>query len=180
MSSDNDNEELKKAKFYYDTVLKLDAISAKSYERTNSKINILIGVLSTVIPILTGVGYVVLSNTLAVSFFIVYLISLSTLVWALAKCVHLLAPTWLYALDVGEIMKKYDKKPLSYIIFKVTSTWEDTVKKNFGKINSLASDLEGIVRLTIIGLGLLVVSFLLLGVEFYLMEHPVELMILLF
>jgi hypothetical protein len=182
MSSDDDNNELKKAKYYYEAVLKLHELSQKSYERTNKKIDILIGVLSTVIPILTGIGYVVLSSTLAVSFFVVYLFSLSTFVWALAKCVHLLAPRRFFCVDVGKLMKKHDKKPLSYIIFKVSSTWEDTVKKNFAKINSLGVDLEGIVRLIIIGLGLLVVSFLLLGVEFYLMEHsadPTALLILL-
>lgn len=63
MSVADDNDELKKAKFYYEAVLKIDEHAQKSYERVNTKINIYITVLSTLIPILTGVGYIAFSST---------------------------------------------------------------------------------------------------------------------
>ncbi len=169
MSSGDNNEELKKAKFYYDAVLKLEELSQKSYERTNTKTNIFIGVLSTVIPILTGIGYVVLSNTFAISFFVFYLISLSVLVWALAKCVHLLGPTWFTCIDLGYHMKANDKKPLSYIIFKISSKWEDIIKRNFSTIGDFFFGLQQIVRLIIVGLTALVFAFSQLGTEYYVM-----------
>jgi hypothetical protein len=182
MSVADDNDELKKAKFYYEAVLKTDGHAQKSYERVNTKINIYITVLSTLIPILTGVGYVAFSSTLAVPFFTVYLISLGVFVWALAKCLYLLTPRKFSLVDVGDIMKRYDKKPVSYIISKVAATWEETVKESATTVSSLGSDLGSIAKLIIIGLGLLVISFLLLGVEFYLTAHsanPTALMILL-
>lgn len=170
MSAD-DNEELKKAKFYYDAVLKLEELSQKSYERTNTKINIFIGVLSTVIPILTGIGYVVLSNTLAMSFFVFYVISLSLLVGALAKCVQLLSPQWFLCIDVNYFMKAYRKKPLDYIVSKIASKWESIIQRNFGKINLFFSGLRQIVTLIIIGLTALVFAFIQLGIEYYLIPN---------
>jgi hypothetical protein len=167
----DDNGELKKAKFYYDAVLKLEELSQKSYERTNTKINIFIGVLSTVIPILTGIGYVVLSNTLAMSFFAFYVISLSVLVGALAKCVQLLSPQWFLCIDINYFMKSYRKKPLDYIISKIASKWESIIQKNFEKINLFFSGLQQIVRLIIVGLTALVFAFIQLGIEYYLIPN---------
>ncbi len=95
-------------------------------------------------------------------------------VYALAKSVYLLLPIRLYAVEVGKIMQRYDEEPLSYVMFKVISTWEDTIKKSIAKISTIGSNLGEIVKLIIIGLGLLVVSFLLLGVEFYLMESSAD------
>jgi hypothetical protein len=174
MPSDDDNEELKKAKFYYEAVLKLEELSQKSYERTNTKINIFIGVLSTIIPILTGIGYVVLSNAFAASFFIFYVISLSILVGALAKCVHLLGPKWFACIDIGHFMKKYRKESSDYVISKVASKWEAIIQRNFGKISLFSSGLQQIVRLTIVGLIALVFAFVQLGIEFYLMPILIE------
>jgi hypothetical protein len=123
MSPEDEDGELKKAQFYYDAVVKADEISMRSYERTNAKISLFIGVLSTVIPILTGLGYLVLSNTIAVPFFIFYVISLSFFIIALGECVHLLAPKYFDCADFGKLVVRYDKKPLNFIIFKIAHTW---------------------------------------------------------
>jgi hypothetical protein len=164
---EDENGELKKAQFYYDAVVKADEISTRSYERTNTKISLFIGVLSTVIPILTGLGYLVLSNTIAVPFFIFYVISLTFFVVALADCVHLLSPRYFYCVDFGKLMIRYDKKSLDFIIFKIAHTWEDVVKDNVKRINSLRSGLWLTVRLIIVGLVALVFSFTLLGTDYY-------------
>lgn len=168
MSDEDENGEVKKARFYYETVVKSDEMSTRSYERTNTKINLFIGVLSTVIPILTGLGYVVLSNTIAVSFFVFYVVSLSIFVTALAKCVHLLAPRYFLCVDFGELMVRYEKKSLDFIIFKIAHTWEDAVKENVNRIKKLRSGLQQTVQLIIIGLTALVFSFVLLGIDYYL------------
>jgi hypothetical protein len=167
MPPENENDELKKARFYFDAVVKADEISTKSYERTNTKISLFIGVLSTVIPILTGLGYVVLSNTIAVPFFLFYAISLVLFVVALVECVHLLAPKYLGCPDFGGLMAEYDKKPLDFIIFKIATSWEDVVKDNVRRINTLFSGLQRVVQLTISGLVALAFSFSLLGIDYY-------------
>jgi len=170
MSSEPNDEKLQKSKFYYDAVLKLEELSQKSYERTNTKINIFIGVLSTVIPILTGIGYVVLSNTLAISFFVFYLISLCVFIWALAKCVQLLSPTWFTCIEIGAFMKEYNKKPLSYIVSKISSKWEAIIRRNFERIGSFAFGLQQIVRLIIVGLTSLIFALVQLAIQYYLID----------
>jgi len=170
MPLEDENGELKKARFYYDAVVKADEISTRSYERTNAKINLFIGVLSTVIPILSGLGYLVLSNIIAVPFFIFYIISLTFFVVALAQCVHLLSPKYFDCVDFGKLVVRYDKEPLDFIIFKIAHTWEEVVKKNVKRINSLRSGLWRTVRLIIVGLIALVLSFSLLGTDYYLID----------
>ena len=67
--------------------------------------------------------------------------SLIVFVYALAKSVYLLLPIRLYAVEVGKIMQRYDEEPLSYVMFKVISTWEDTIKKSIAKISTIGSNL---------------------------------------
>ncbi len=163
--------EIKKAEFYYNAIAHFDESSTKAYERNNAKINVFIGVLSTVIPILTGVGYLTLTNMSTISFFIFYLISLSVLVIALAKCVHLLAPKWFSMVETGEIMKDNDKEKASFIMFQVTANWEDCIKENVRKVNKLYSGLKLVVRLTIVGLIGLILAFSSLGIEYFLVSY---------
>jgi len=168
LSSGEENDEVKKARFYYETVVKADEISTRSYERTNSKISLFIGVLSAVIPLLTGLGYVVLSKSIVVPFFIFYVLCLVFLVWALATCVHLLAPKYFICVDFGEFMVDYEEESLDYIMFRISHTWEYAIKENIKRILALGTALQRTVRLIMIGLLALVFSFILLGIHYYL------------
>lgn len=171
VEAEKERNELEKAKFYYNAVAEFNKASTKSYERNNAKINVFIGVLSTVIPILTGVGYLTLSNMQTLSFFVFYVISLSVLVIALAKCVHLLAPKWFSCIETGEIMKDYDMEKPSFIIYKVAANWEDCIKENIEKVNTLYSGLKLVVRLIIIGLIGLILAFFSLGIEYFVISY---------
>ncbi|UCE16062.1 MAG: hypothetical protein JSV12_00105 [Candidatus Bathyarchaeota archaeon] len=170
LPSEEENDEVKKARFYYEAVVKADEISTRSYERINSKISLFIGVLSAVIPLLTGLGYVVLSSSIVVPFFIFYVICLVFLIFALATCVHLLSPKYFICVDFGDFMVTYDEKSLDFIIFKISHTWEYAIKENINRILSLGSALQRTVRLIIIGLLALVFSFTLLGIDYYLVD----------
>jgi len=174
MSSEEENDEVKKAKFYYETVVKADEISTRSYERINSKISLFIGVLSAVIPLLTGLGYLVLSSSIVVPFFIFYVICLVFLIFALATCVHLLSPKYFICVDFGDFMVSYDEESLDFIIFKISHTWEYAIKENINRILALGSALQRTVRLMIIGLLALIFSFTLLGIDFYLSDFLKE------
>jgi hypothetical protein len=169
MLTDREKEDQEKAKFYFDAVLKLEDISQKSYERVNAKINIFIGVLSTVIPILTGLGYIVLSNIVSISFFVFYIASLGILVSALATCVHLLSPKWFTCIDINQYMRTYDKNNFSYLITKIAAKWDSIVKKNISAVNTAFVGLQMTVKLIVIGLAALVFAFLQLGIEYYLL-----------
>jgi len=160
-------EELEKAKFFYDSVVKLDEISTRAYERNKTKIDIMLGVLSAVIPISTGVGYYILSNIFSFPFFFLFVSCLFSFVLALARGVYLLEPKWFLYVDVKMLMKRYENEPLSFILFKVASTWDDTINKNISVINSLRSGLRQMVVFIIVGLSLLVLAFIALGIELY-------------
>lgn len=162
--------ELKKAKFFYESVAKLQEISTKVYDRTKKKIDMMLGVLSTAIPISTGVGYYILDNTFSFPFFVLFVFSLAFLVAAMAKGVLLLEPKWFLYVDVKMLMERYDGEPLSFIIFKVASTWDDVIKKNISGINSFRSGLKQMVILILTGLSLLILAFTILGIEMYLMK----------
>jgi hypothetical protein len=64
-------------------------------------------------------------------------------------------------------MKKYDKKPLSYIIFKISSKWENIIRRNFAEIGLSFSGLQEIVGLIIVGLTSLVFAFIQLATDYY-------------
>jgi len=168
MIAPTEKDEREKASFYYDAVSKMEESFTKSYERNISKVQIFIGILSAVIPILTGVGYLTLSDMSTISFFLFYAISLGILVITLAKCVHLLAPKWFTCVDTGEILRKNDNETLSYNMFQVAASWEDCIKDNIKEINTLYSGVKLIVWSTIIGLVGLIFAFLSLGIEYYL------------
>lgn len=163
-------DELETAKFFYASVTKLDEISTRAYERNKEKIHIIMGVLSTVIPLSTGVGYYILSSMFTLPFFILFLITLSSLVGALARGVLLLEPKWFLYVDVKMLIQRYEKKPLSFILSKVASTWDDTIEKNISVINSLRSGIRQMVILIFVGLVLLIIAFLALGIEMYVMK----------
>jgi hypothetical protein len=65
-------------------------------------------------------------------------------------------------------MKELDNEPLDYNIFKIASTWNDIIQSNVAKINEAHADLKQVVELIIIGLGFLLVAFVLLGIDYYL------------
>lgn len=173
-------DELEKARFFYDSVAKLDEISTRAYERNKEKIHIILGVLSTVIPLSTGVGYYILSNVFSFPFFVLFLLSLSFFVGALARGVLLLEPKWFLYVDVKMLIQRYEKKPLSFILFKIASTWDDTIEKNISVINSLRSGIRQMVKFILVGLTLLVIAFLTLGIELCLirMQNDSTLLIL--
>jgi len=160
-------DELKKAKFFYDSVAKLDEISMRAYERSKEKIHIILGVLSTVIPLSTGVGYYILKDMFSFPFFVLFVLSLGSFVVALSRGVLLLEPKWFLYVDVKMLIQRYERKPLSYIIYKVASTWDDTIEKNISVINSLRSGIRQMVIMIIVGLLLLIFAFLVLGVQLH-------------
>ena len=68
MSAHIETEEYKKAKFYYESIDKFDKVVRNSYKRLNSKVDIFIGILTTVIPILTGIGAIIVTNVVSYLF----------------------------------------------------------------------------------------------------------------
>jgi hypothetical protein len=167
-------EELEKAKFLYDCVAKSDDIATKAYERINAKIHTILGVLSTVIPISIGIGYYILSSSFSLPFFLLFIASLVFFIIALGKSIHLLDPKWFLYVDARMLMERYDDKPLSFIVFKIASTWDDVVNKNVQVTNSLRSGLRQVVFSILIGLCFLILAFIALGVQFYLRGAQVD------
>jgi hypothetical protein len=164
LSSD---EDLKKAKFFYELVRKAEETSTKANERNITKVQIMLSVLSTVIPISTGIGYYILSNTFSIPFFLLFVFSLVFFILATCRGVYLFDPRWFRYVDVKLLMERYEKEPLSFIIFKISSTLHDANEKNIKIINDSKAGLKHMVILTIVGLALLTVAFSVLGLQMY-------------
>lgn len=162
-----DEEELQKAKFYRESVLKLEEVTTKAYERSMTKIQVMLGVLSTVIPISTGVGYYILSNTFSLPFFLLFVGSLISFILSIIRGVVLLNPKWFTYKDIKLLVERYIDTPLSFLIFKIATNLFDSNEKNVKVVNSLRSGLKHMVILTIIGLILLTIAFSVLGVQIY-------------
>jgi cytochrome b561 len=164
MSSD---EDLKKAEFFYELVTKAEETSTKANERNTTKVQIMLSVLSTVIPISTGIGYYILSNTFSIPFFLLFVFSLIFFIIATCRGVYLLESKWFRYVDVGLLMERYDKEPLSFIIYKIASTLHDANEKNIKTINASKTGLKQMVVLIIAGLVVLTVAFSILGLQMY-------------
>lgn len=164
MSSD---EDLKKAEFFYELVRKAEETSTKANERNITKVQIMLSVLSTVIPISTGIGYYILSNTFSIPFFLLFVFSLIFFIIATCRGVYLLDSKWFRYVDVGLLMERYDKESLFFIIYKIASTLHDANEKNIKIINASKAGLKQMLILTIVGLALLTVAFSVLGLQMY-------------
>src|SRR5271157_3091756 len=164
MSSD---EDLKKAQFFYELVRKAEETSTQANERNTTKVQIMLSVLSAVIPISTGIGYYILSNTFSVPFFLLFVSRLIFFIIATCRGVYLLESKWFRYVDVGLLMERYDKEPLSFIIYKIASTLHDANEKNIKIINASKTGLKQMVILTIAGLVMLTIAFSVLGLQMY-------------
>lgn len=161
------NEDLKKAEFFYELVRKAEAISTRANERNITKAQIMLSVLSTIIPISTGIGYYILSNTFSIPFFLFFIVSLVFFIIATCRGIYLLDSKWFRYVDVGLLMERYDQEPLFFIISKIASTLHDANEKNVRIINASKVGLKQMIILTVAGLGFLTVAFFIMGLQIY-------------
>jgi hypothetical protein len=162
-----DDEELQKARFYHDSVLRLGEATTKAYERNMTKIQMMLGILSAIIPISTGVGYYILSNTFSLQFFFLFVSCLIFFILATIRGVVLLNPKWFTYKDIKLLVKRYADESLSFMIFKIATNLFDSNEKNVKVVNSLRSGLKQMSILIIVGLILLISAFFLLGIQIY-------------
>ena len=161
---DSDEEELKKARFFFELALKSDEVLQKANERLNEKVKGLITISATLIPIVVGLGYYILKQTTTYWVLISFLLSLASFVLSIIIEVFIQRPTGFRFLNPKKFMRKFQKKPLVYVINKSASTWSDTVAKNKRVINSKEFWLDAMLSLVCLGLAILVVTFLALGI----------------
>jgi hypothetical protein len=161
----SDDEELQKAKFYHESVLKLVENTTKEYEGSITKIQVMLGIFSTIIPILAGLGYYILSHTFSFSFFVLFVASLVSFILATIRGVVLLNSTLFTYKDIKMLVERYVDESLSFLIFKIATNLFDSNEKNIAVIKSLSTGLKHMIVLTIVGLVLLTIAFSWLGIH---------------
>ena len=161
------DDELEKAKFYNASVLKLEEATTKAYEHSITKIQIMLGIVSAIIPISAGVGYYILSNTFSLFFFLLFVGSLVSFILATVRGVILLDTKWFEYKNLKLLVERYVKESLSFMIFRITTNLFDANDHNVGVVNSLRAGLKQMVILIIVGLILLTIAFSILGVQIY-------------
>jgi len=158
-----EEEELQKAKFFFKLALKSDAVLQKANERLNEKIKGFIAISATLVPIVVGLGYYILTQKTANWVFIPFLLSLGSFVLSIIIGVFIQRPTGFRFLNPKKFKRKWDQKPLIFVVYKSASTWSDIVAKNKRVINSKEFWLDAMLGLICLGSAILAVTFLALG-----------------
>jgi hypothetical protein len=154
------DEELKKAQFFFDFVAKADHKTEQSNERVLKKIHGVLTLASTLVPVVFGLGYFVLSQTKQQATAIPIFLSLILFLVAIARGIFLLKPKQFFYLDVLKLIEKYKDETLTFIINKSAVSWADIVNDNQTLINSKENGINQMLILITLGLILLAVAFL--------------------
>lgn len=158
------DEELKKAQFFFDFVAKADHITEQSNERVLKKIHGVLTLASTLVPVVFGLGYFVLSQTKQQATVIPIFLSLILFLVAIARGIFLLKPKQFFYLDVLKLIEKYKDETLTFIINKSAVSWADIVNDNQTLINSKEKGINQMLILITLGLILLAVAFLTIAI----------------
>ena len=153
-------DEIRKAQFFFDFVAKADYVTEQSNEHVLKKINGVLTLASTLVPVVVGLGYFVLSQTKQLVTVIPIFISLILFLLAIARGIILLKPKQLFDIDVLKLIQKYKDETLSYIINISAVSWADMVNDNQELINSQEAGVNQMFILIVSGLILLAVAFL--------------------
>jgi len=154
------DEELKKAQFFFDFVAKADHITEQSNERVLKKIYGVLTLASTLVPVVFGLGYFVLSQTKQQATVIPIFLSLILFLVAISRGIFLLKPKQFFYVDVLKLIEKYKDETLTFIINISAVSWADIVNDNQTLINSKEKGINQMLILITSGLILLAVAFL--------------------
>ena len=164
---DEKEEELQKAKFFFELALKSDELVQKAGERLNEKIKGFMTLSATLVPFVVGLGYYILKQTATYWVLISFLLSLGSFVLSIIIGVFIQRPTGFRFLNPKKFKKKWKEKPLIYVVNKSASTWSDIVAKNKRVINSKEFWLDAMLSLICLGLAILAITFLALGLTIW-------------
>jgi len=156
-------EALEKARFFYEFALKSGEYVQKANERLGEKVRWFTTSASTLVPIVVGVGYYVLKQNTNHWIFLLFFLSLASLVSAIIVGMVIQRPTRLLVLDTQTFMGKFSKKSQTFIINKSAATWSEIFTLNRETINSKENYLYAMIGLICFSVLLLVVVFLMLG-----------------
>ena len=159
------DEELKKARFFFDFVVEADHITGQSNERVLKKIHGVLTLASTMIPIVFGLGYFVLTQTKEWIVFFPIFVSLITFLSAIARGILLLKPKQFFYVNVLDLIDKYKDESLPFIINKSAVTWADIINHNHDVINSREKGINQMLMLIALGFIVLAITFLGLGIS---------------
>jgi hypothetical protein len=161
--SASDEEDIAKAKFFFELALHSDKVITQAYERLNVKIRHVFTIASTLIPIVVGLGYFFIKeyNWVVIPIFA----CLVSLLLAIFQGISLQKPTSFSVFKPYEFTQKFHKSSYRYIVEKSASTWSGTVRKNRQIINSNENGLNTMLRYITCGLSILIITFVLLGID---------------
>ena len=159
-------EEIRKAQFFFDFVAKSDDVTELSNERVTKKIHEVLTLASTLVPVVFGLGYFIISQTKQQVTVIPIFLSLIVFLLAIIKGVFLLKPKQLFHMDVLKLIEKYKDETLDYIINISAISWADMVNDNQIIINSKEKGINQMFILIALGLIVLAVAFFIAVIPF--------------
>ena len=157
-------DKVEKAKIFLELALKSDEIIREANKRLTEKANRIFTVASALIPIVVGLGYFIIEETMAYWILLPIFLSLVMFLSAITLGIWVQRPTHYKYVDHKVIVKKYrgKGKTLRFFVNKWASSWSDVANYNAFVVNKKENGLNGMYALVAIGLGILAVSFLFL------------------
>jgi hypothetical protein len=158
------DEDLEKAKFFYELALKSGEYIQRANERLTDKVRWFTASASTLIPLTLGVGYYILQQPANYWIFPVFSLSLVSLVSATILGMIVQRPTNSWVFDAQTFLTKFNKKNQTFIVNKSAATMSDISALNLKTINSKENYLYCMIALICFALFLLIITFLALGI----------------
>lgn len=161
------DENLEKAKFFFELALKSNEYVQQMNERLGEKVRWFTSSASTLVPIIVGVGYYVLKQTTCNWIIALFSLSLASLVSAIIIGMVIQRPSGFLVLDPQTFMNKFSGKSRTFITNKSAATWSDIFVQNKKVVNSKENWMYAMLGLICFSLILLVAIFIGLGMAGY-------------
>jgi len=163
----SNDDKLEKAKFFLNIAQSSDSTLRESYKSLMDKARTTIAIDSTLVPIVTGLGYYILSNERYSWIFWFILVSLSLFFIAFIIGIWLYRPIESFYVNPKVIVQSYRKNSLWYITAKTAATWMDIVIQKSKVIESKEKWLKIMLFFIGIGLFILMLAFIAFGINFF-------------
>ena len=153
----SEDEDLKKAQFFFNYTEKIDSLVQKAHDKLYDKIKDMTTIVTALIPVLFGFGYFCLNNEHFIRLLIPIGITLICLGFAVIQGFYILWFNQYTYNEPFELIQKYHDQDLTFITLKTSVSWADVINENIEYHNDRAKKYKWM--LVTIGLGLINLIF---------------------
>jgi len=164
------DEELSKAQFFFNYVNVIHVVIKEAQDKLYDKIKDMTSIVTALIPILFGLGYFCLNNSLLQRFLVPIGFTLFCFVVAVCIGFYVLWSNKYVYIDPLDFIKYYEKHDLNFIVLNTAVTWACFINENINLHNKLAKRYKYMLISIVLGIGSLLYTFLL-AIRVFINQH---------